>query len=86
MELFELKGQVAMVTGSGSGIGQAIAIGLADAGADVACFGHLSNGGLDGTANRIRALGRRALTFEGSVTSATDLKEAVDLTERSLAP
>ncbi len=45
MELFNLDGQVAMVTGSGSGIGQAIAIGLAEAGADVGCFGHLSTGG-----------------------------------------
>ncbi len=64
MELFSLDGQVAMVTGCGSGIGQAIAIGLAEAGADVGCFGHLSNGGLDQTAERIRALGRRALTLK----------------------
>lgn len=84
MELFDLKGQVAMVTGSGSGIGQAIAIGLAEAGADIACFGHLSNGGLDGTADKIRAFGRRALTLEGTVTSAADLEGAVDLIENEL--
>ncbi|UXN58642.1 SDR family oxidoreductase [Phyllobacterium zundukense] len=86
MELFSLDGQVAMVTGSGSGIGQAIAIGLAEAGADVGCFGHLSNGGLDQTAERIRALGRRALTLEGSVTKASDLTGAVDLIESQLGP
>ena len=86
MELFDLNGQVAMVTGSGSGIGQAIAIGLAEAGADVGCFGHLSNGGLDRTADKIRALGRRALALEGTVTKARDLKGAVDLIEGQLGP
>ncbi len=38
MRLFDLGGQTAFVTGAGSGIGQAIAIGLAEAGAQVACF------------------------------------------------
>ena len=73
MKLFNLQGEVAIVTGAGSGIGQAIAIGIAEAGADVACFGHRSNGGLDQTAGKIRALGRKTLTFEGTVVSAKDL-------------
>ena len=38
MEWFRLDGQNAFVTGAGSGIGQGIAIGLAQAGANVACF------------------------------------------------
>ena len=86
MKLFNLQGEVAIVTGAGSGIGQAIAIGIAEAGADVACFGHRSNGGLDQTAEKIRALGRKTLTFEGTVVSAKDLSGAIERIEKQLGP
>ncbi|MDQ6435265.1 SDR family oxidoreductase [Mesorhizobium sp. LHD-90] len=84
MDLFRLDGDVALVTGAGSGIGQAIAIGLAEAGADVACFGHPSKGGLDETAASIAALGRKALAITGSVTSEVDLADAVERIEKEL--
>ena len=84
MDLFKLDGDVALVTGAGSGIGQAIAIGLAEAGADVACFGHASKGGLDETAHRITALGRKALVLTGTVTSQSDLAAAIDRVESEL--
>jgi NAD(P)-dependent dehydrogenase (short-subunit alcohol dehydrogenase family) len=86
MDLFRLDGEVALVTGAGSGIGQAIAIGLAEAGADVACFGHASKGGLEETAARIAALGRKALVLTGTVTSEADLATAVERTEKELGP
>jgi NAD(P)-dependent dehydrogenase (short-subunit alcohol dehydrogenase family) len=78
MDLFRLDGGVALVTGAGSGIGRAIAIGLAEAGADVACFGHASKGGLEETAQRITQLGKKALVLIGSVTSESDLATAID--------
>jgi NAD(P)-dependent dehydrogenase (short-subunit alcohol dehydrogenase family) len=84
MDLFKLDGDVALVTGAGSGIGQAIAIGLAEAGAAVACFGHASKGGLDETAHRITALGRKALVLNGTVTSQSDLAAAIDRVESEL--
>lgn len=84
MDLFDLKGEIALVTGAGSGIGQRLAIGLAEAGADVACFDLPASAGLAETAERIGALGRRALVLKGDVTQAADLAAAVDAVERDL--
>jgi len=86
MRLFDLGGQTAFVTGAGSGIGQAIAVGLAEAGAQVACFDLPGSRDLAGTIERIQAHGRRALALEGSVTSAADLEAAVARTEAELGP
>ncbi|WP_288477860.1 SDR family NAD(P)-dependent oxidoreductase, partial [uncultured Pseudomonas sp.] len=86
MRLFDLGGQTAFVTGAGSGIGQAIAVGLAEAGAQVACFDLPGSRDLAGTVERIQAHGRRALALEGSVTSAADLEAAVARTEAELGP
>lgn len=86
MRLFDLGGQTAFVTGAGSGIGQAIAVGLAEAGAQVACFDLPGSRDLAGTVARIQAHGRLALALEGSVTSAADLEAAVARTEAELGP
>ena len=86
MRLFDLGGQTAFVTGAGSGIGQAIAVGLAEAGAQVACFDLPGSRDLAGTVARIQAHGRHALALEGSVTSAADLEAAVARTEAELGP
>ncbi len=86
MRLFDLGGQTAFVTGAGSGIGQAIAVGLAEAGAQVACFDLPGSRDLAGTVARIQAHGRRALALEGSVASAADLEAAVARTEAELGP
>ncbi|MFE0756118.1 SDR family oxidoreductase [Inquilinus sp. NPDC058860] len=85
MQIFRLDDQIAFVTGAGSGIGQRIAVGLAEAGADVALFDlSASEAGLADTTGRIRALGRRALTLTGDVTRAADLAAAVDAVEAQL--
>ena len=59
--LFSLSGQVAVVTGAGTGIGKACAIMLAQAGADLALTAR-TQADLDAVAAEIRALGRRAIT------------------------
>lgn len=87
MKLFELKGDVAFVTGAGTGIGQSIAVGLAEAGADVALFGRERKASeLAETAKRIEALGRKALVVHGSVTEKADLDRAIDEVEAKLGP
>jgi NAD(P)-dependent dehydrogenase (short-subunit alcohol dehydrogenase family) len=86
MNLFSLAGQTAFVTGAGSGIGQRIAVGLAEAGADVACFDLPGSADLGGTVRQIQVLGRRGLALTGSVTRAEDLHAAVEKTEAELGP
>ena len=85
MNLFDLKGEVAMVTGAGSGIGQRLAIGLAEAGADVACFDLPGQQmGLESTAKQIEQLGRKVIICHGDVTKAADLKQGIERIEREL--
>jgi NAD(P)-dependent dehydrogenase (short-subunit alcohol dehydrogenase family) len=87
VQIFRLDDQTAFVTGAGSGIGQRIAIGLAEAGADVALFDlAAAEAGLADTAGRIQVLGRRALPLTGDVTKAADLSAAVGAAEAQLGP
>jgi NAD(P)-dependent dehydrogenase (short-subunit alcohol dehydrogenase family) len=87
VDLFDLRGEVALVTGAGSGIGQRLAAGLAEAGADVACFDlPAQRAGLEASVERIRACGRQALLCAGDVTDAGDLSAAVAAVESQLGP
>ena len=74
MNLFSLEGKIAFVTGAGSGIGQRIAVGLAEAGASVGCFDLAkSSSGLNETLKRIEEAGQRGLVLTGDVTKADNL-------------
>ena len=59
--LFDLTGKTALVTGARTGIGRAIAVGLAAAGADLVLHGHRDD--LDEVVAQVRGTGRRASTW-----------------------
>jgi NAD(P)-dependent dehydrogenase (short-subunit alcohol dehydrogenase family) len=85
-KLFDLSGRVAFVTGAGSGIGQGIAMGLAQCGADVALLDRRTDDGLAQTAAFIRSAGRRSIEIAADVTQGESLKDAVARTEAELGP
>src|SRR6516164_10621370 len=86
MNLFSLEGKTSFVTGAGSGIGQRIALGLAEAGASVGCFDLGSSKGLAGTVEQIKGLGRQAIAVTGDVTQDADLHQAIGAVEKELGP
>jgi 7-alpha-hydroxysteroid dehydrogenase len=69
LDRFSVAGKVAIVTGAGLGIGRGIAIGLAEAGADVALAARTESD-LHEVAAQIRSLGHRALVVPTDVTDA----------------
>ena len=76
---FDLTGQVALVTGAARGLGRAISLALANAGADLAPgFRDPATGG--GLVKEIAAMGRRALPLAMDVTSLAQISTAVDRT------
>jgi len=84
--LFDLSDRVALVTGAGSGIGQRIAIGLAQCGADVALLDRRTDNGLADTADAIASSGRKSLQIAADVTSGEAMAAAVAQTEAELGP
>ena len=79
LDRFRMDGRVAVVTGSGQGIGRAIARGLADAGCDVVVNAR-RRGDLEATAAGVEARRRRPLIVEGDIRDRSE-----ELAERTVA-
>ena len=81
--LFDLNGKTALVTGAASGLGRAIAIGLAVHGADVVTA-DLNLEGAQATSEMIRDLGRRTATIAVDVTDWDQVQRMVEQAEAAL--
>lgn len=80
---WRLDGRVAFVTGGGGGIGRAIALALAEAGADVAIFEIVPERAEEAAA-RVRELGRAAVALPGDAMDAAAIRTAIAATDAQL--
>jgi len=78
-----LEGKRALVFGGTSGLGKSVALGLADAGADVVPVSRRA-GEVQKTAGEVRALGRRALELTADVTRREDIQRVIDEMRREM--
>lgn len=76
LDKFKLDGKVALVTGASVGLGQAMAVALAEAGADVAAHCHFDNEA-DETCQKIEQLGRRSISISGDMSDKDAPKRIV---------
>ena len=79
LDKFKLDGKVALVTGASTGLGQAIAIAMAEAGADVVIHSHHDHEGAD-TVAAIEKLGRRTAGIFGDMSDKETPKRLIDET------
>jgi 2-deoxy-D-gluconate 3-dehydrogenase len=78
LESFQLNGKNALVTGSRRGLGAAIAVALAEAGANVGCHGRDSNPGT--TCDAISLMGRKTFYFPADLAEPNSCTELFDKT------
>lgn len=80
---FDLSGKVALVTGANTGIGQGLAVALAESGADIAAVGRSAPTETKGT---VEKLGRRFVFVEADLSAIDGVSGVVDKVEAELGP
>lgn len=81
-----LNGKIALVTGGSRGIGAAVALSLADAGADIAINFRTRSAEANEVCVAIRKSGRRALAIQADISKSDEVKRMVAQIERELGP
>src|SRR5580693_7612157 len=82
----DLTGRVALVTGASRGIGKAIAIALAEAGADIAVNYRVQAEAAESGCRTIRAAGRKCIAVQADVSITADVERLVKTVENELGP
>ena len=82
-DIFSLEGKNALVTGANTGLGQAMAVALAGAGADIALVGRSAP---DETEARIKALGRNVAVVMADLGDTSQITRVVTEAEQALGP
>ncbi|MFZ4985684.1 MAG: 3-oxoacyl-[acyl-carrier-protein] reductase [Blastocatellia bacterium] len=83
--MFNLDGQIALVTGGSQGIGRETALTLARLGADVAIMARSADR-CEAVASEIRDLGRRAVALPGDMSKSDEIRSVVEKAVSSLGP
>ncbi len=84
--LADLNGKIALVTGASRGIGHAIALALARAGADVAINYRTRRNDAEEARSQIEACGRRCIAVGADVSQSVEVARLVEIVQRDLGP
>jgi NAD(P)-dependent dehydrogenase (short-subunit alcohol dehydrogenase family) len=74
LDMFDLHGRVALVSGGAQGLGRAMALAFAEAGADLMLPSHTNVHGVQETAEAAKKLGRRAVVVPGDMTNVDQIR------------
>lgn len=78
LDKFSLSGKVAIITGASRGLGEGMALGLAEAGADTVVVA--SSNKINQTADKIKAMGQKALAIQADLSSITPIPYIIEQT------
>lgn len=81
LDKFKLDDKVSIITGSARGLGQAMAVGLAEAGADIALVDILD---MSQTQKQVEKLGRRCISIQADLNSKNCVEKIIDTTVKNL--
>ena len=83
LDQFRLDGQVVVVTGGGRGIGEAIALGMAEAGADIVVAARRT-AEIEAVAEKVRSLGRKSLAVTTDMMELEQVQSLADQTKNDM--